>query len=175
MQVKGDALVNKLILLFVFDKMEVPLSENTVLDMCGGANAWISYMDCKPLLGTLLDHSFIYNVSQQGDEPLYGITPDGRVCLADFYVQIPSSLREEISSFVKNNRLKYRKNQQCVADYYMNRDGTYTVYLKILEPSQPLLELKLVVPDRQTAKSIYKKWAEKAGNVYATVYDCLVD
>ena len=34
MQVKGDALVNKLILLFVFDKMEVPLSENTVLDMC---------------------------------------------------------------------------------------------------------------------------------------------
>ena len=57
----------------------------------------------------------------------------------------------------------------------MNRDGTYTVYLKILEPSQPLLELKLVVPDRQTAKSIYKKWAEKAGNVYATVYDCLVD
>ena len=63
MQVKGDALVNKLILLFVFDKMEVPLSENTVLDMCCSSNAWISYMDCKPLLSTLLDHSFIYNVS----------------------------------------------------------------------------------------------------------------
>lgn len=175
MQVKGDALVNKLILLFVFDKMEVPLSENTVLDMCCGANNWISYMDCKPLLGTLLDHSFIYVASEQGNAPLYGITPDGRVCLADFYVQIPSSLREEISSFVKNNRMKYRKNQQCAADYFMNKDGTYTVYLKILEPSQPILELKFVVPDRQTAKSIYKKWAEKAGNVYATVYDCLVD
>ena len=108
-------------------------------------------------------------------EPLYGITPDGRVCLADFYVKIPSSLREEISLFVKNNRTKYKKRQECNADYYMNKDGTYTVFLKIVEPSQPLLELKLVVPNRQTAKNIYKKWEEKAGNVYATVYDCLVD
>ena len=174
MQIKGDTFVNKLILLFVFDKMEVPLSENTILDMCSSSNSWISYMDCKPLLGTLLDHSFIYNVSTQG-EPLYSITPDGRICLAAFYVQIPSSLREEISIFVKNNRAKYRKRQECVADYYMNKDGTYTVYLKIVEPSQPILELKLVVADRLTAKNIYKKWEEKAGNVYATVYDSLVD
>lgn len=174
MPIKGDALVNKLILLFVFDKMEVPLSENTVLDMCSSSNSWINYMDCKPLLGTLLDHSFIYNVSSSG-EPLYSITPDGRICLADFYVQIPSSLREEISIFIKNNRTKYRKRQECVADYYMNKDGTYTVNLKILEPSQPMLELKLVVPNRQTAKDIYKKWEEKAGNVYASVYDLLVD
>ena len=174
MLVKGDPLVNKLILLFVFDKMEVPLSENTVLDMCCSSNTWISYMDCKPLLGNLLDHSFIYNVSSKG-EPLYGITPDGRVCLADFYVKIPSSLREEISSFVKNNRTKYKKRQECNADYYMNKDGTYTVFLKIVEPSQPILELKLVVPNRQTAKDIYRKWEEKAGIVYATVYDCLVD
>ena len=42
MLVKGDPLVNKLILLFVFDKMEVPLSENTVLDMCCSSNTWIS-------------------------------------------------------------------------------------------------------------------------------------
>ena len=92
-----------------------------------------------------------------------------------FYVQIPSSLREEISIFVKKNRNKYRKRQERVADYFMNKDGTYTVYLKIVEPSQPILELKLVVADRATAKSIYKKWEEKADNVYATVYDVLVD
>ena len=57
----------------------------------------------------------------------------------------------------------------------MNKDGTYTVFLKIVEPSQPILELKLVVPNRQTAKDIYRKWEEKAGIVYATVYHCLVD
>ena len=174
MLVKGDILVNKLILLFVFDKMEVPISENTILDICCSSNNWINYMDCKPLLNTLLEHSFIYKI-KTSEEPLYSITADGRICLADFYVQIPSSQREEISIFVKNNSAKYRKRQECIADYFMNKDGTYTVFLKIIEPSKPLLELKLVVPNRQTAKDIYRKWEEKAADVYSVLYENLVD
>ena len=106
---------------------------------------------------------------------MYTITPDGRVCLANFFVKIPASTREEISLFVKNNRTKYRRKQECVADYYMNKDGTYTVYLKIIEPIQPLLELKFVVPNRQAAKDVYKKWEEKAANLYSLIYDNLVD
>ena len=174
MQVKGDSSVNKLILLFVFDKMEVPLSENTILDMCTSANNWLAYMDCHPILNQLLDCGWIYNISTSG-EPLYTITPDGRICLANFFVKIPASTRESISLFIKNNRSRYRRKQECVADYFMNKDGTYTVYLKIIEPVQPILELKLVVPNRQTAKDIYKKWEEKAPLLYRSVYENLVD
>ncbi len=174
MLVKGDSSLNKLILLFVFDKMEVPLSENTLLDMCCSSNNWIAYMDCQPILNQLIEHGFIYDISDSG-EPMYTITTDGRVCLANFFVKIPASIREEISLFIKANRLKYRRRQECVADYYMNKDGTYTVYLKIIEPVQPLLELKFVVPNRQAAKDIYKKWEEKAANVYSIIYDNLVD
>ena len=57
----------------------------------------------------------------------------------------------------------------------MNKDGTYPVYLKIIEPARPVLELKLVVPNRQTAKDIYKKWGEKAADVYRNLYENLVD
>ena len=174
MQVKGDSSLNKLILLFVFDKMEVPLSENTVLDMCCSSNNWLAYMDCQPILKQLLETGWIYNVSTVG-EPLYTITPDGRICLANFFIQIPASTREEISIFIKNNRARYRKRQEFVADYFMNKDGTYTVYLKIIEPVQPILELKLVVPNRQTAKDTYKKWAEKAVDVYRNLYENLID
>lgn len=174
MQVKGDSSLNKLILLFVFDKMEVPLSENIILDICCSSNNWIAYMDCQPILSHLVDHGFIYDIST-GGEPMYTITTDGRVCLANFFVKIPASTRQEISLFIKANRLKYRRKQECVADYYMNKDGTYTVYLKIIEPVQPLLELKVVVPNRQTAKDIYKKWEEKAANIYSVIYDNLVD
>ncbi len=174
MQLKGDSSLNKLILLFVFDKMEVPLSENTILDMCCSSNNWIAYMDCQPIMSQLIDDGFICNVSDSG-EAMYTITPDGRVCLANFFVKIPASTRESISIFIKNNRLKYRRKQECVADYYMNKDGTYTVYLKIIEPVQPLLELKFVVPNRQTAKDIYKKWEEKAASVYTMIYDNIVD
>ena len=60
MLVKGDPLVNKLILLFVFDKMECPLTENTILDICCSSNNWIAYMDCKPIINQLIEHGFIY-------------------------------------------------------------------------------------------------------------------
>ena len=74
---KGDSTVNKLILLFVFDKMECPLLENTLIDICCSSNSWISYMDCKPALNKLIEENFVYNVAAYGD-PLYSITPEGR-------------------------------------------------------------------------------------------------
>ena len=58
---------------------------------------------------------------------------------------------------------------------YQNKDGTYTVFLRILAPVQPALELKFVIPDRKTAQNIYKKWADKAGDLYTAIYENLVD
>ena len=175
MQVKGDALLNKLILLFVFDKMECPLTENTIIDMCCSSNNWISYMDCKPIINQLIDHGFIYCLAQNGSDTLYSITSDGRVCLADFFIQIPSSIRENISRFIKINGLKYRRRQEFISDYYMNKDGTYTVNLKIVEPTHSVLELKMVVPNRLSAKNIYKNWEEKGAEVLELLYENLVD
>ena len=40
---------------------------------------------------------------------------------------------------------------------------------------QPTLELKFVVPDKKTAQSIYKKWEDKAAELYYVIYDTLVD
>lgn len=174
MQVKGETSVNKLILLFVFDKMESPLTERTLVDMCTSSNDWINYMDCMSLIRKLLSDGFICEVPG-GDEPLYMITPEGRESLANFYINIPRSTREEISKFIKNNSSRYRTKQDCRADYYQNKDGTYTVFLKILAPVQPMLELKFVVPNKKTANTIYKKWDDKASELYSAVYETLVD
>lgn len=174
MQIKGETSINKLILLFVFDKMESPLSERTLVDMCTSTNDWINYMDCMVLIHKLLSDGFICEITG-ADDPLYTITPEGRETLANFYINIPRSSREEISRFIKNNSAKYRTRQECKSDYYQNKDGTYTVFLKILAPVQPMLELKFVVPDKKTANTIYKKWEDKASELYSVVYDTLVD
>ena len=174
MQVKGETSVNKLILLFVFDKMECPLSERTLIDMCTSSNDWINYMDCMVLLHKMISDGFLCEIPGL-DDPLYMITPEGRETLANFYISIPRSQREEISKFIKNNSARFRMKQDCRADYYQNKDGSYTVFLKILAPIQPMLELKFVVPDKRTANSIYKKWEDKAQDVYTAVYEALVD
>ncbi len=174
MQIKGETSVNKLILLFVFDKMESALSERTLVDMCTSSNDWINYMDCMVLIHKLLNDGFICEIPGE-DDPLYTITPEGRETLANFYINIPKSTREEISRFIKNNSTKFRNRQECKSDYFQNKDGTYTVFLKILAPVQPMLELKFVVPDKKTANNIYKKWEDKASELYSVVYETLVD
>ena len=175
MQIQGETSVNKLIVLFVFDKMESALSERTIVDMCTAGNNWLNYMDCRELLPKLLDDGFICRLPSSDEEPLYSITSDGRESLKNFYITIPKSIREEISAFVKKNSGKLRNRQECKSDYYLNTDGTYTVFLKILAPVQPMLELKFVVPDKKTAQNIYKNWESKASELYTAIYDTLVD
>lgn len=175
MQIQGETSVNKLIVLFVFDKMESPLSERTILEMCTAGNNWLNYMDCKELIPRLLDDGFICEITSPEEELLYSITSDGRESLNSFYINIPKSIRDEISAFIKKNSGKLRLQQECKSDYYQNVDGTYTVFLKILAPVQPMLELKFVVPDKKTAQRIYKNWDSKASELYSTVFDTLVD
>ncbi len=175
MQIQGETSVNKLIVLFVFDKMESPLSERTILEMCTAGNNWLNYMDCKELIPRLLDDGFICEITSPEEELLYSITSDGRESLNSFYINIPKSIRDEISAFIKKNSGKLRLRQECKSDYYQNVDGTYTVFLKILAPVQPMLELKFVVPDKKTAQRIYKNWDSKASELYSTVFDTLVD
>lgn len=175
MQIQGETSVNKLIILFVFDKMETALSERTVVEMCTAGNNWLNYMDCMELLPKLLDDGFICLASSPDDEPLYSITSDGRESLNNFYINIPKSIRNEIDAFIKKNSGRLRNRQECKADYYQNADGTYTVFLKILAPIQPMLELKYVVPDKKTAQNIYKNWESKASELYSAIYETLVD
>ncbi|MCD8206263.1 MAG: DUF4364 family protein [Clostridia bacterium] len=174
MAASSEDSLNKLIILFVFDKMEDSLMEQIVLDICTSSNGWMTYMDCMNTLYKLTSDNFLVKVTTEKDA-LYSLTTDGRETLANFYVQIPKSLREEISIFMKKNSARYRNKQECRSDYYQNMDGTYTVYLKILSAVQPILELKFVVPDRKTASMIYKKWEDKAADVYSSIYENLVD
>ena len=37
----GETSINKLIILFVFDKMESAISERTIVDMCSTSNDWM--------------------------------------------------------------------------------------------------------------------------------------
>ena len=175
MQIQGETSVNKLIVLFVFDKMESALSERTIVEMCTVGNSWLNYMDCVELLPKLLDDGFICLASNFDEEPLYTITADGRESLSSFYINIPKSTRDEITAFVKKNSGKLRTRQECKSDYFQNKDGTYTVFLKILAPVQPMLELKFVVPDKKTAQNIYKSWDSKAPELYSAIYETLVD
>ena len=85
-----DSQEQKLVILFVFEKMAVPLSEATVLDICTSDNNWLDYMDCKQFLAELIDTNLLYHVPKANT---LNITQDGIGCLSIFYARIHSSIR----------------------------------------------------------------------------------
>lgn len=177
MEFVPDSTVNKLKLLFVLDKMEIPLTENNIIDICTSRNAWLNYMDCKEILWQLKEVGFIYETGSEQEEKRYGITVDGRNCLSHFFLRIPQSIREQMTQFTRENRMSLKREQEYVANYFKNPDGTHTVILKIKEPlvPQPLLEIKLKAPTRHSAIIACNKWKEKAPNIFEYLYDSVIE
>ena len=168
----ADSKIQKLIILFVFDKMSIPMTEETLLDICSSENEWLSYMECKQYLYELLDSNLLYRVPKS---EMFNITQDGVSCLSIFYTRIPSSLRDNITEYVNQNRMHYKKKQSYFSDYSKNADGTYTVIMRINTEFSTLMELKLVVASPQHARYIYKTWVDKASDTYTMLHDTLLE
>lgn len=177
MEFVSDNTIDKLILLYVLDKMEIPLTENSILEICSSQNNWVNWMDCKDLLSQLIDAKFVYKPNTDNDESRYNITVSGRGCLSQFYTKIPASLRDNIAKFAQENKMQFKRNQEYIAKSYKNEDGSYTVDLKILEPltTEAIFTLSLKTDTRHNATLACKKWRELAANVYEYVYGKIIE
>lgn len=174
MHIEDNSTLNKLILLYVFDEMDVPLTQSSLTLMCTSLNTWLPYMDCIVTITALKECGFILE-SSRDKEAYYTITADGRNCLSSFYSRIPSTLRNEMSEYIKENRMTYRRKQEYHHNYSKNPDGTYSVHLRINDPVQTTLEIKLNVSSRTIAKQISNAWEKKASQIYMTIYEDLID
>ena len=154
--------------------MEIPVTSETLNDMCCSQNTWLTYMTLTQILPELVDARFLVIVSSNSSN-YYKITQEGRDCLNYFFMKIPSSLRSEISAYIKKNRQSFKRKQEYFRDYYKNKDGTYTVNLKIIDPTGSKLELKLNVANRAEAITVFKKWNNSASDVYSALYKILID
>lgn len=177
MEFKPDSTTNKLIILYVLDKMEIPLTENSILEICTSQNDWLNWIECKDLLSQLITANFVYKPSADNEESRYNITVNGRGCISEFYSRIPSSLRAKIDQFAAENKMQFKRNQEYVSKYYKNEDGSYSVELKILEPltAATIFGLTVKADTRNSAMLACKKWRDIAPTIYETVYNKIIE
>ena len=107
---------DKLTMLFVVDKMEIPLTEDSILDICSVKNVWIeNYMDCKTIIHDLVDSKLLYKISDNNDsKELFALTYEGRECLSHLYKRIPLEKREQISAYLQANKLNVKSSSASV-------------------------------------------------------------
>lgn len=154
-----DSTVNKLIILYIFDAIEMPLAEDSIVDICYYDLKCMQYIDCKEAIANLLDAGLIVDAGGAG-KATYNITRDGYECLKHFYTRIPSHYRDQIMTYCKENRLNLRKNRNISAITSKRRRQLHRA------PAYPrqnlvIMELKFIVASRNNAKWIVKTGATK--------------
>ena len=169
-------MVKKLILLFVFEKMEIPLTDESIGGIIATNPTWMTYMDFRESLFQLTESKYVFRASA-GSETSFNLTQDGRSALSHFFHKIPASIREEITEFAKENRAKFKRSQEYTWDYFKNSDGTYTVVLRIKDHNagDNLLEIRFKTPTRAGAKKATNRWKDKAAVVYESVTHTMID
>ncbi|MCL2570670.1 MAG: DUF4364 family protein [Firmicutes bacterium] len=171
---KADDMDKKLILLFIFEKMEFPLTDQSISEIVVANPTWMNYMDFRDAIFGLVESKFIHR-GRHGADTLFRLTNQGRACLGHFYTKIPASVREEITNYARDNKQDFRRNQEYTYDYFKNSDQSHTILLKIKEYGnlENLLEIKMKVNTRAEAIKSATKWKEKAPVVYESLLTIL--
>jgi hypothetical protein len=172
----ADDITAKILLLFIFEKMEIPLTESTLTEIITENPDWLSYMDYKIALAGIMDSKFVIVKTISG-KSMYQLSQDGRMCLSHFFTKIPASIREQIIQYVGENKLKMKRNQEYTFDYFKNSDATHTAVLKIKSDSmaENLIEIRLNLPTRTDALRATSRWKTVAPKVFETIWEILIE
>jgi len=174
MNFRPDTMLSKLILLYVFDRIEIALTENTIMEICWSRNNWLNYMEIVDIIPGLIEMKFLVKAKDADMEERYSITELGRDCLSHFHYQIPENLKNEIAEFCKEHRMDLKRSQEYVCNFTKTKDDNYLTTLKIKDITEVnAIDIKIKFPTRQQAVDACKLWKKNAPFVYASLYESL--
>lgn len=164
---------NKLLLLYIFDSVRLPLS-NTLITEIVLENNLLNYFQLQQYLSELVDSGFL-TLEKENKKQLYNLTTAGKSVLQYFENRISSSKKEVLKSYLKNRSEILKKEVEITADYFPGQDDDYIVTCKIAENNLNLIELKLKVDSNDKAKQICSKWKSDPYKLYNIIINSLTN
>lgn len=154
--------LNKLIILYMLDKTDAPLS-NTLLSNFILDNNYSDYFSLQEYVHQLIESDMVKE-EEIAHNTHYHITPFGSETLAFFINRIPDSTLIEMDGYLEAHSVEIKSRVEIVANYIPGMKGEFLVECYVKDDDILLMELKMTVFDKESAKQICDKW--KADHVY---------
>lgn len=154
----------KLILLYLLKRAAMPLSKKRVCDFIL-ERGYTNYFILNQAIGELLDAGMIIE-QQINERSHFSLTEEGAQTLAFFQGNISDITKEEINTYLRENRLEVITELSVTANYDRSSTGEFEAHLLAKEKKIPLVEITLSVPTEETAASICRNWREKNEEIY---------
>lgn len=123
------ALYNKILVLYMLNRVSFPLTQAQIYDFMLERN-YVNFMNLQRAITELVDTGFVTARSRHNRTYLT-ITAEGRETLDFFKSRIDSSIRKDIDDFLGANQFKLRNETSVSTDYRKVLSGDYEVHLTV--------------------------------------------
>ena len=157
---------NKLLLLYIFCKINMPISNSHITQIVLENNL-INYFSLQQFLSELIESGLISDI-KKSKQHMLSITPRGKDSLEFFNSRIPEKKKEIIDNYIKKNIINIKNDIEITADYehILNK---YTVFLSLQNSGVQVIELKLSVDSSEKAKNICSLWKQDPEVFYGKI------
>lgn len=163
---------NKLLLLYVLEKIKFPISQNQLTEIILEINL-MNYFTLQQYIAELISSDFVRNNDYEGKKKL-SLTKKGSKVLSFFQNRISDNKLELLDSYLEHNMASIKKQITVTADYTLQRNRNFIVDLKACEGDTVLIDIKLYAVSNKQARNICTKWKEQSSDLYNEIINLLM-
>ena len=164
---------NKLVLLYLINKMDLPLSRSQVTDFVREGE-YMDFYTLQQTLAEMVEGAYLEKI-QDNNNTRYCITDEGLTTLEYFENHIPGSMRTKINKYVQNRFSSVKRDFEVTATYFLdNETNEYVVKCGVYEDKRILMEINVSVVTRSQAKLIQTNWKSHVSEIYMNILNEMV-
>ena len=164
---------NKLIVLYLIDKMDVPLSNSEISQFILEEDI-MNYFDLQQIMAELLETSYLEAIGESGSVRFI-LADEGVSALEFLENQIRRDIRLRINRYAAEHRKTMKKALEVTANHFYDHDNLeFIVKCGLYEDETMLMEVNLSVVTRDQAKLICQNWKENVNKLYGNIITELV-
>lgn len=168
-----DLAENKLLLLYIFYKIKLPIS-NIQITQIILENNFINYFTLQQYMTELIASNLIEPTDQKGKHRLV-ISQKGDNVLSLFKERISETKIQLIDDYLKIHLENIKKELTVSADYTIENNNNYLVNLTASEGSFTLIDIKLSVTSNKQARELCSKWRDNPSEYYTKIINLLIN
>jgi len=175
-----DVVQNKLLILYLIDKMDMPLT-NSEISLFVLEENFMTYYVLQSTLSDMVDDLYLEKIrDSHANTPKsgtlrYSITEEGIIALEYFDKHLDIDIRTKIVQYVAKNRRKIKKDYETTANYfYDHTNNEFIVKCSLCEDEKTLMDITITVVTREQAKLIATNWKQDANQKYKNILDELI-
>ncbi len=163
---------NKLLLLYLFNKIKFPVSNNQITQIVL-ENNFINYFTLQQYLTELVSSNFLKCTDESGNHR-FAITEKGNKVLSLFGNRISETKIETIDNYLGQKINNIKKEVTVTADYTIEHKNNFIVNLKALENDSILIDIKINVGSNKQARDLCQKWKNDSSELYNKIIQLLI-